>query len=67
VIAAAGLSHRCKGEDKLFYPVDGKPVLAYATEAFQKCGLVSEIIIVAREEHFDSIGEMCIEYGFEKV
>jgi len=67
VIAAAGLSHRCKGEDKLFYPVDGKPVLAYAIEAFQKCGLVSEIIIIAREEHFDSIGEICEDYGFDKV
>ena len=67
VIAAAGLSHRCKGEDKLFYPVGGRPVLAYAIEAFQKCGLVSEIIIVAREEHFDSIGDICKEYGFDKV
>jgi len=67
VIAAAGLSHRCKGEDKLFYLVGGRPVLAYAIEAFQNCGLISEIIIVAREEHFDIIGEICKEYGFNKV
>jgi len=67
VIAAAGLSHRCKGEDKLFYPAGGKPVLAYAIEAFQNCGLISEIIIVAREEYFDSIGEICKDYGFDKI
>ena len=67
VIAAAGLSQRCKGEDKLFYPIGGKPVLAYTIEAFQKCGLINEIIIVARQEQFDSIGEICKKYGFDKV
>ena len=67
VIAAAGTSQRCKGEDKLFYQVRGKPVLAYTIEAFQKCPLISEIIIVARQEHFDSIGEICIQYGYDKV
>jgi len=67
VIAAAGISHRCKGEDKLFYPAGGKPVLAYTIEAFQKCALVSEVIIIAREEHFENIGEICKGYGFDKV
>ena len=67
VIAAAGISLRCKGEDKLFYPVGGKPVLAYTIGAFQECALISEIIIVARQEQFDSIGEICKKYDFNKV
>jgi len=67
VIAAAGLSQRCKGEDKLFYPVGGKPVIAYTIEAFQKCALINEIIIVARREQFDSIADICKQYNFDKV
>jgi len=43
------------------------PLLAYSIKAFQSCGLVSEIIIVAREEKLNSVGEMCMQYGFNKV
>jgi 2-C-methyl-D-erythritol 4-phosphate cytidylyltransferase/2-C-methyl-D-erythritol 2,4-cyclodiphosphate synthase len=67
VIAAAGLSQRCKGEDKLFYQINSKPVLAYTIEAFQNCKLVGEIIVVSREESFEPIGEICLKYGFDKV
>jgi len=67
VIAAAGLSQRFKGEDKLFYRVGGKPVLAYTIEAFQNCKLIDDIIVVAREDKYESIGEICSEYGFNKV
>jgi len=67
VIAAAGTSQRCKGEDKLFYHIDGKPVLAYTIEAFQKCDLVNEIIVVAHEDKIGLVGEMCKEFGYDKV
>jgi len=67
VIAAAGLSKRCEGEDKLFFEVCGKPVLAHTIDVFQKCALVNDIIIVSQEEKFESIGALCKKYGFSKV
>ena len=67
VIAAAGISTRCEGEDKLLYAVNGKPVIAYTVEAFEKCKPVNDIIIVAHEDKVDIFGEICVKYGFKKV
>ena len=67
VIVAAGTSQRCKGEDKLFYLINNMPVLAHTISAFQKSTLIREIIVVAREENYDDIGELCLKYGFTKV
>jgi len=67
VIVAAGLSQRCKGEDKLAFLVDNKPVLAYTTEAFEKSQLVTEIIIVTTEDKFEQIGSLCKKNNYKKV
>jgi len=67
VIAAAGISVRCEGEDKLFYTVNDKPVLAYTIEAFENSSLINEIIIVADKERIDTIGQLCTHNGFKKV
>jgi len=67
VIAAAGLSTRCKGEDKLLFAINGKPVLAYTIEAFERSKLIKEIIIVAHEEKIGAISRICIKYGLKKV
>jgi len=67
VIAAAGLSARCEGEDKLFFTVNGKPVLAYTVETFEKSKQINEIVIVAHEDKIGIISEICIKYGFKKV
>jgi len=67
VIAAAGISARCEGEDKLFYTINDKPVLAYTLDAFENCTLVNDIIVVAHEDRINSIGELCSTYGYKKV
>jgi len=67
VIAAAGLSQRCEGEDKLFYEINSKPVIAYTLDAFQKCRLVDDIIIVAHEDKIDNFAAICRENNFNKV
>ena len=67
VIAAAGISQRCEGEDKLFYRIKEKPVLAHTIDAFQKCDLINDIIIVAREDMFEPITDICTKYRFSKV
>ena len=67
VIAAAGNSQRCKGEDKLFFNINEKPVLAYTIEIFQKCSFVDEIVIMTRQELLESVAAICSEYKFDKV
>ncbi|MCL2079343.1 MAG: 2-C-methyl-D-erythritol 4-phosphate cytidylyltransferase [Oscillospiraceae bacterium] len=67
VIAAAGSSQRCKGEDKLFYEINAKPVLAYTIEAFQKCDSVNEIVVVTKENNLGKAADMCRRYGLTKV
>ena len=67
VIAAAGSSQRMDGVDKLFADINGKPVLAYALEAFQSCGYVDDIIIVAREEKYNDVSDICKAFGIYKA
>jgi len=67
VIVAAGLSQRCKGEDKLFSLLDNKPLLAFTIEAFEKSDFISEIIIVTRENKLEKISKLCKQNGYDKV
>jgi len=67
VIAAAGSSQRCKGEDKLFYNINERPVLAHTIEVFQSCAFVDEIIVVTRKEQLEKVAEMCHVNKFDKV
>jgi len=67
VIAAGGLSERCKGEDKLFSMINDKPVIAYSIEAFQNCELINEIVIVSRQDKIDHISKICEKYNLRKV
>ncbi|MCL2424755.1 MAG: 2-C-methyl-D-erythritol 4-phosphate cytidylyltransferase [Oscillospiraceae bacterium] len=67
VIAAAGTSQRCKGEDKLFFSINDKPVIVYTIEAFESCKLINDIIIVTREDRVEDIAKLCAQYSFKKV
>lgn len=66
VIVAAGSSTRA-GSDKLFEELSGIPVLAYTISAFQKCKIISDIIIVTREDKIQCVSEICNKYSFDKV
>ena len=51
VIVAAGRGTRMgAGENKVYLPLLGKPVLSYTVAAFQDCGIVDEIIVVTGRE-----------------
>ena len=67
VIVAAGLSERCKGEDKLTYLINGKPVLAYTIEAFERSKFVSEIIVVTTEDKLEKFAALCKKNRYKKV
>jgi len=66
VVAAAGSSSRMGGENKLFLPLAGIPVLARTLMALDRAELVNEIIIATREEDLLRVGELCRIYGIAK-
>jgi 2-C-methyl-D-erythritol 4-phosphate cytidylyltransferase len=66
IIVAAGSSRRV-GFDKLFAPLNGKPVIAHAVEAFERADSVAEIIIVAREDRHVEVERIVCEQGWKKM
>ena len=64
VIVAAGSSERM-GQDKMFLPVAGIPVLGRTLLQFQRCRDIDEIIVVTREEKLLDAGALAKQYGRE--
>ncbi|HEY82358.1 MAG TPA: 2-C-methyl-D-erythritol 4-phosphate cytidylyltransferase [Dehalococcoidia bacterium] len=50
VIVAAGKSQRMGEVDKLFISLGGRPLLVWATQPFQECPLVHQIVVVVSGE-----------------
>lgn len=51
---------------KQFLPLAGKPVLAWTLELFQKHPAIDRIRIVAAQENFGRVAEICDVYGISK-
>lgn len=66
IVAAAGSSRRMEGENKLFLPLDGIPVLARTLMALNGAELVDEIVVAVREEDLLPTGDLCRIYGVSK-
>lgn len=66
VIVAAGNSQRM-GRDKILMPLNGKPVIAYTLEAFQKSDCIDEIVVVTKLQNLAVIADICHEYGITKT
>ena len=67
VIVATGSSVRMGGENKIFMPVAGIPVIARSLLAFQNCDDISEIIVVTKEDSVEAIKSAAEEYGITKL
>ncbi|NPV52354.1 MAG: 2-C-methyl-D-erythritol 4-phosphate cytidylyltransferase [Firmicutes bacterium] len=69
VVPAAGQGRRMGGDTgKLFMCLNGKPILSYALDVFEKCPLISEIILVVREDEIHHASRLFAkESGFTKV
>jgi len=67
VIAAAGSSSRMGGENKLFLPLNGVPVLVRSLTAFERAPSVKEIVIAAREDDLLTIADLCKSYSITKA
>ena len=67
VIVAAGSATRMGGINKIFYELDGVPVIIRTLTAFQNCGEISEIILVMREPDICAAYSLCSEHGITKL
>lgn len=54
-------------DSKQFIPLLGKPAISYTLSAFQKCALISEIVVVSRARDINRIFELAQSEGFDKV
>lgn len=66
IIVAAGSSTRV-GCDKVFAPIDGRPVLQYSLEAFEQTSSVDEIVVVCQETMTEKISELVSSARVRKV
>ena len=58
VIVAAGTASRMGGIDKVMAPLAGEPMIARTVRAFQESEVISEIVIVTREDLIPPISEL---------
>lgn len=67
VILAGGVGSRMHNDiPKQYVKVEGKPVLVYTMERFQKCARIDSIVIVADEAWREDIWRWIGKYGIEK-
>lgn len=67
VIVAAGESRRMNRMDKVFADLCGKPLLAWAVEAFQNSRAIDEIVVVLGRDKLEHGRRVAIERGWSKV
>ena len=67
IVAAGGSTRMGTAGSKQFIPLLERPVIEYTLRAFQKCGLIKEIVVVSREQDAQRIREIADNNGFSKV
>ena len=55
------------GEDKLFAQLGGKPLLARVIDAFDRCPVISQIILVTREEKLIEANQIITRHNWFKT
>ena len=54
------------GQDKLFAPLAGVPVLTRTLRAIDRAELVSEIVVAAQEERMEAVADLCAAAALHK-
>ncbi len=67
VIVAAGSARRMEGTDKIMAELGGEPVVLRTLRAFEENPLISEIVVVTREDLLAPIAELCANAAFQKT
>ena len=65
IVVAAGESRRMGGIDKIFYPLDGKPVVWHCISVFRSHPLVEEIVLVTSKASVAQAEALVAEQGAE--
>lgn len=66
IVPAAGTSSRMGGENKLFMPLLGVPVLVRTLQAVDKAELVDEIIVATQESLLLEVADLCKQANLTK-
>lgn len=67
IVPAAGSASRMEGRDKILTNLAGIPVLARTLRALDSCPLVTEIIVVTREDLIVPVADLCVQCGIQKA
>ena len=67
IIAAAGSGRRMGGVDKAFAYLNGRPIISWTVEVFQRCDVIHQIVIVLREQNLEWGCRLVEEQGWDKV
>ena len=67
IIVAAGKSSRMLGIDKQLARIAGVPSVVHTLEAFEKSPLISEIVLVVREENIEEVRKIVNYYRIKKI
>jgi len=67
IIVAAGSSRRMGGVDKVLALLGGKPILARVVDAFEKCNLIDQIVVVVSKRSLDRCRQLVAEQGWSKI
>lgn len=67
IIVAAGSASRMGGVNKILAPLGGKPTICHTISAFNNNPLVSDIVLVTRNDMILDLQKIADEYGFLKV
>lgn len=66
IILAAGSSRRF-GEDKLFLPLGGKPVLAWSLDVFERSPAIDAIVLVLNENNWQAGHKLAEQHKWSKL
>ena len=66
IVPAAGKSSRMGGEDKMFAPLCGVPVLARTLTVLDRAVLVDEIVVAAQPEKLEEVAALVSSAGIRK-
>ena len=67
VIVAAGTANRMGGTEKILAELGGQTVIARSVEAFERSGLIDEIVVVTRPELLEEVSRLCAAYSKVRV
>lgn len=67
VIVAAGSSRRMGGQDKLWLPLAGRPILARTIDVFASSPLISQIVLVLHPSRLADAQQLCAQEQWPNI